>query len=129
LGAVVLDALPVEEIRVYADAAAPEAVRGRRRGEDFFLDVAGFEVRHVVVGVKGVVACEAHGDGDNGLEALRCCEVGDRSTLDLAGWVENQHAEADQRVAEEDGDAEEEKDEKDVDLLANVFVGKSNGKV
>ena len=32
-------------------------------------------------------------------------------------------------MAEEDGDAEENKDEEDVDLLADVFVGEGDGKV
>jgi hypothetical protein len=32
-------------------------------------------------------------------------------------------------VAEEDGDAEEDKNEEDVDFLANVLVGEGDGKV
>jgi hypothetical protein len=43
--------------------------------------------------------------------------------------VEDQHAEADERVAEENCDGEEHHDEHDVDFLAEGFVGQGDGEV
>ena len=118
----------MEEVGVDAHAAAPEAVGGGRRWEDFLLGVVRSGV--VGVGVEGVVARETDGDGDDGLEALGRGEVGHCVVgVYFARGVEEEHAEADERVAEEDGDAEEEQDKEDVDFLADVFVCEGDGEV
>lgn len=126
--AAVLDALPVQEVRIYADAAAPESVGWGWRRQDFFLGVV--SVLHVVVvGIDLIVAGQAYGDGHDGLETLWCGEVGDSAAFDFAGWVEDEHAESNEGVAEEDCDAEEEQNEDDVDFLADVLFGKGDGEI
>ena len=134
LRAVFFDALPVQQVRVDAHAAPPESVRRRRRG-DFLLLLLKVALHVVVVvfavGLECLVARKHHGDGDHGLEALRGVEVGDRVAVAglLGGRVEEKHAQADEGVAEEDCDAEQQQDEEDVDFLADVFVGQGDGEV
>jgi hypothetical protein len=43
--------------------------------------------------------------------------------------MEDQHAKADEGVAEEDGDGEKDHDEENVDFLADVAVGQGNCEV
>jgi hypothetical protein len=76
------------------------------------------------------VAREMYADRYNGLKAFYGVHVGEGRmsgvvvvVVVVAWWVEDQHAEADERVAEEDCDAEEDHDEEDVDLLAKISVG------
>jgi hypothetical protein len=54
------------------------------------------------------------------LEALAAAahHVGHVGVVFLAGRIEHEHAEADEGVAEEDCDGEEDHDEEDVDFLA-----------
>lgn len=47
----------------------------------------------------------------------------------FAGRVEDQHAEADEGVAEEYGDGEEDHDEEDVDFLAEAAVSEGDCEV
>lgn len=88
-----LDALPVQQVRINADTAPPEPVSGGWRGEIFLLGVIGGF--HIWLGLEIVVARQTHGDGDYGLEAGWCCEVGDGWALDLARGVEEKHAQPD----------------------------------
>jgi hypothetical protein len=66
-------------------------------------------------------------DRHNGLEAFYGVHIRERrmgGVGAVVAWrVEYQHAEADERVAEEDCDAEEDQDEEDVDFLAEIAVG------
>lgn len=61
-------------------------------------------------------------DWDNRLEALGAEHVRNELSL-FVRRVQHEHAEADEGVAEEDGDGEKHHDEEDVDFLAKVFVG------
>ena len=70
-----------------------------------------------------------HADGTDGLEALGAGHVWKRWAGFCGLGVEDQHAEADEGVAEEDGDGEEDHDEEDVDFLAEVAVGEGDCKV
>jgi hypothetical protein len=64
----------------------------------------------------------------DGLEALWAGHVWYAwGALLLRLWVEHEHAEADERVAEEDCDGEENQDEEDVDFLAEAAVGEGDG--
>lgn len=130
----------MEEVGIYADAGAPEAVCGRgqlgaflrvcvvcvsRAGAfDVFLFVGGVRVREFLV------AGEVHTDGADWVEALGADHVWDRGPVRiLGGRVQDEHAEADEGVAEEDGGAENDHDEEDVDFLPEVFAGEGEGKV
>lgn len=76
------------------------------------------------------VAGEMDADGDDGLEAVRAGHGGDVRVGGIgARGVEDQHAEADEGVAEEYGDGEEDHDEEDVDFLAEVAVREGDGEV
>lgn len=58
------------------------------------------------------------------MEALGACHggyVGARTVI--RRWVKDEHAEADEGVAEEDSGAEGDHDEEDVDFLTEVFAG------
>lgn len=90
--AVVFCALPVQEVGIYADAAAPEAVRGRwGRGKlVFFWVVDGRVVVECVIRVAGFfVTCEVDADRDDGLEAIGPGHGGDVRAVVFAGRVEN----------------------------------------
>lgn len=117
----------MQEIWVDSDTAAPEPVGRRWRWQFFFLGV--FELHVVVRGIDVIVACQAHWDRDDRLEALGCVEVRDGLALDFGWWIEHEHAEADEGMAEEDRDSEKDQDEEDVDLLTYVFVCQSDAKV
>jgi hypothetical protein len=129
-----LDALPVEEVRIDADAAAPEAVCrwwGRRHVFAFFVIAAD----HVVFQYGGhvcvagfFVAPQVHADGDDGLETFAAtCHVGHVGMGVVPRWIQHEHAEADEGVAEENRDGEEHHDEEDVDFLAEGAVGEGDG--
>jgi hypothetical protein len=65
-----------------------------------------------------------YADRYNGLETLAptAHHIGHVRVVFLAGWVEHEHAEADEGVAEEDCYGEEDHDEEDVDFLAEGTV-------
>jgi hypothetical protein len=126
----VLDALPVKKVGIDAHTAAPEAVgRWRWWWEFVFLGIeVGLDVSfHVIAGF--FVSCKVHTDRADGLETLGPCHVWDAWSVLHGLRVEDQHAEADERVAEEDRDGEQDHDEEDMDLLAEVAVGQSNCEV
>lgn len=50
-------------------------------------------------------------------------------TVFLAWWVEDEHTEADEGMAEEDCDGEKNHDEEDVDFLSEIAVGESDCEV
>ena len=63
----------------------------------------------------------------DGLEALGASHVWDPGRrCDVCVWVEEQHAEADEGVAEEDCDGEQNHDEEDVNFLAEGAVCKGD---
>jgi hypothetical protein len=70
-----------------------------------------------------------HADGADGLEAFGAGHVWEGWTAFCWLGVEDQHAEADEGVAEEDGDGEEDHDEEDVDFLADIAVGERDCEV
>jgi hypothetical protein len=57
------------------------------------------------------------------MEALRSRHGGYMRALVVGGRVQDEHAEADEGVAEEDGCTEGDHYEEDVDFLAEVFAG------
>ena len=63
--------------------------------------------------------CEAHRTGS----AWYATEVGTAVERIWSSGTENEHAQADQGMAEEDCDYEDQKDESDVELLAGNGVG------
>jgi hypothetical protein len=75
------------------------------------------------------VAGKVYADRDNRLEALGAGHFGNVLTWLVARRMEDQHAEADEGVAEEDGDGEKDHDEENVDFLADVAVGQGNCEV
>lgn len=68
------------------------------------------------------VSCKMDADGHDGLETVGSCHRWDLWPLAFAGWIEHEHAESDEGVAEEDGDGEEDHYEEDVDFLAEVAI-------
>jgi hypothetical protein len=110
----------VQKIRIDADAASPKAVRRRRgRGQRVVL----FNVKipfSVAFHIR--VALQMHSDRDDGLEALGARHVWDARPMLLFGWVDDEHTQAHECMAEENGNGEEDQDEEDVDFLANVAV-------
>lgn len=63
-----------------------------------------------------------HSYRDDRLKALRPCHIRYPGRALLCLGVEHEHAEADERVAEEDCDGEQDQDEEDVNFLAEVAV-------
>jgi hypothetical protein len=117
----------VQQIRINPDTTSPQAIRRRRRRRKrIFLEIdipinIGF--RHIA---RLFVAREMHANRHNGLEAVWAGHVWDVWSVFFAGRIEDQHAEADQGVAEENGDGKEDHDEEDVDFLAEVAVGEGD---
>lgn len=98
-----LDALPVKEIGIYADAAAPKAVRGRGQGDGLFSDFAGGipggavgrgELALFVKRGNVFVAGEVNTDWLRGDEAFGASHGWYIRGL-VRRWVHDEHAETD----------------------------------
>jgi hypothetical protein len=125
-----LGALPMEKVWVDAHTTTPQAICRRRwRGQGILLqiDVSLYILFDNVPGL--FVTGEVYTNRDDGLEALGTGHVGDAWVGLFARRMENQHAEADEGMAEEDCDGEKDHDKEDVDLLADVAVCQSDCKV
>ena len=126
----VFRALPMEKIWIDAHTTTPQTIcrwRRRRHVVFFGIDVS-FDIPiHVASGL--FVSRQMDADRHDGLEAVGPSHVGQMRPVVFAWRVEDQHAEADERVAEENGDGEEDHDKEDVDLLADVAVCEGNGEV
>jgi hypothetical protein len=120
----------MEEVRVDANTATPQAIRGWWWGRQWILLKIQFPLYILLNDIPALfVTCQVYPDRDNGLETFRAGHVGNVGPHLFAGRMEDQHAEANEGVAEEDGDGQQDHDEKDVDFLADVAVGKSNCEV
>jgi hypothetical protein len=111
----------MQEIRIDPHTTPPKPVRRRWQchfllGRAFTLDFFFF------VGEIGV-AGEVDLDRADWVEALRTSHGGYVWARGVfGGWVEDEHAEADEGVAEEDCSAEDDHYEEDVDFLTEVIA-------
>jgi len=125
-------ALPMEEVGIGAYATSPQSVGGGW-GRQYFL----FWIVHLWVGIGDFVdvtgffvAREVYSDGKCRLEAIGAYHGGDVWPSALSTWcVEEQHAQSDERMAEENGNGEEDHDEYNVNFLAEVAISKGDSEV
>tara|TARA_R110002003_G_scaffold112_18_gene9717 strand:+ start:20988 stop:21242 length:255 start_codon:yes stop_codon:yes gene_type:complete len=75
------------------------------------------------------VSGQMHAYRDDRLKALWARHIWDAWARLRRWWIEQEHAQSDERVAEEYGDGEEHHDEKNVNFLAEVAVCEGNCEV
>lgn len=87
----IICALPVQQVWIGADTAAPEAVGGWGWRKDVFLWVGdfGLGIKRVVDDACFFVAREVDADRNDGLEAVGAGHGGDVWAVVLAWWVED----------------------------------------
>ena len=121
----------MQQIRIDSYTASPKAIcrRWRRRCVVFF-EIDFIEASLHFIYISGLfISCEMHADRHDRLKALWPRHLWYARAVRFARRIEDEHAQADERVAEEDCDCEEDEDEEDVDFLAEGAVCQGDGEV
>ena len=111
----------MQQIWINPHTTPPKPIR-RRRQRYFLLSHALALDFFFFIG-EVVVAREVDLDGLDGVKAFGACHGGYvRARGVFYRWVQDEHAEADEGMAKEDGGAEDDHYEEDVDFLTEVFA-------